>query len=84
MNKRGQTMPLAILAALGIFIIGFMFVNFLMPEVTTFRADMDCASAATISDGGKILCLIGDATVPYFIIAVVSLAVGVIVARLKF
>jgi len=83
MNKKAQTMPLAILAALAIFVIGFMFVNFIMPEITTFRTAMDCSSASTIHDGGKILCLIGDTTVPYFIITIVSLAVGVIVARLR-
>ena len=52
MNKKGG-IGLAILSTIGIFIIGFMFLNFLMPEVTQFRADMSCASADEIHDGGK-------------------------------
>lgn len=83
MNKLGQTMPLAILSAVAIFIIGLMFVNFIMPEVTNFRVDMDCSNADGIRDGAKILCLIGDATVPYFILAILSLGVGVIIARIR-
>jgi len=83
MNKKGQTMPLAILSAIAIFIVGLMFVNFIMPEVTNFRTGMDCVNAESIRDGAKILCLIGDAVVPYFIIVIVSLAVGVIIARLR-
>lgn len=83
MNKSGQTMGLAILSALAVFIIGLMFVNFIMPEVTTFRSALECSSAATISDGTKLLCLIGDATIPYLIIGIVSLAVGAITARMN-
>lgn len=83
MNKKGQSMGLAILSFLAVLIIGLMFVNFLMPEITTFRADMSCASAESISDGTKLLCLIGDATIPYLIIGIVSLAVGAITARMN-
>lgn len=83
MNKRGQTMGLAILAAVGVFIIGLMFVNFIMPEIAIFRGAMDCASADTISSGTKVICLIGDATVPYLIVAIVSLAIGAITSRLN-
>ena len=83
MNKKGQTMGLAILSFLAVFIIGLMFVNFLLPEVTTFRTNMSCSSASTISDGTKLLCLFGDLTVPYVILLVVSLAVGAITSRLN-
>lgn len=83
MNSKGQTMGLAILSFLAVLIIGLMFVNFLLPEVTNFRVDMSCASADTISDGTKLLCLFGDATVPYVIVLIVSLAVGAITVRLN-
>jgi len=83
MNKRGQTLGLAILSSIAIFIIGFMFLNFLMPEITTFRTDMNCASYDTIHDGTKILCLISDATVPYFILLILSLSFGAIISRLN-
>lgn len=75
-------MGLAILSFIAIIIIGFTFVNFLMPEISQFRIDMNCASATTISSGTKILCLIGDATIPYVIVAILALAVGAITARL--
>lgn len=75
-------MGLAILSALAVFIIGLMFVNFIMPEVTTFRTAMSC-SDSTISDGAKLLCLFGDVTVPYVIVTILSLAVGAITSRLS-
>jgi hypothetical protein len=81
--KKGQTMPLAILSAIAIFIVGFTFINFLLPEVTDFRTNIGCGTVATLSDGGKILCLIGDSVIPYVILSVLSLAVGVIVARMR-
>ena len=81
MNKRGATLGLAILSALGVFIIGFMMINFLIPEVSTFRIDMNCAHTDDISDGTKLLCLIGDAGIPLFILAIISLGVGAITRR---
>lgn len=84
MNKKGQTMPLAILSSIAIFIVGFTLVNFLLPEVNTFRANIGCATPSAISDGAKILCLAGDGIVPYVIIAIISLAIGVITARMRF
>ena len=83
MNKKGG-IGLAILSTIGIFIIGFMFLNFLMPEVTQFRADMSCASADEIHDGGKILCLISDTVVPYWILLILSIGLGAITSRLIF
>ena len=82
MNRRGQTMALAIMSAIGVFIIGLMFVNFIMPEVTNFRTDMNCENATAISDGAKLLCLAGDSVVPYFILLVFSIGIGAITARL--
>ena len=83
MNKRGQTMALGILSFLAVIIVGFTFVNFLLPEVSTFRADMSCASVDTISDGTKLMCLFGDATIPYVIVIILGLAIGTITSRLK-
>jgi len=79
-NKKGS-LGLAILSTIGIFIIGFMFLNFLMPEVTQFRADMNCASADEIHDGVKILCLITDTVVPYWILLILSIGLGAITSR---
>lgn len=83
MNKKGQSMGLGILSFLAVLIIGLTFINFLMPEVTTFRTSMSCASADTISDGTKLLCLFGDAVIPYVIVLIFSLAIGAITSQMK-
>jgi hypothetical protein len=82
MNKKGS-LGLAIVSSIVVFIIGLMMINFVMPEVTTFRTDMNCADAANISDGTKLLCLAGDATVPYFILIVFSLVIGGLTSRMR-
>lgn len=82
-NKHAQTLGLAILSALAVFICGFVFLNFLFEPINTFRADMSCASPATISSGVKILCLVTDGVVPFFILGILSLAVGAVTARLS-
>lgn len=82
-NKRGQTMGLAILSALAVFVCGFVFINFLLPEVTDFRTNLSCSSVDTIHDGVKILCLFGDLTIPLVILGILSLAVGAIISRIN-
>jgi hypothetical protein len=84
MNNKGQILGLSILSFLGILIIGFTLLNFLMPEVTNFRSAMSCSDAANIADGVKVTCLIGDATIPVFIAGILSLAIGVIARRFIF
>jgi len=74
-GKRGQ-MGLAILGSIFCLLIGLLMVNFLMPEVTTFRTDMNCGSPTEIRDGVKLLCLMADATVIYWIVIVLSLVLG--------
>ena len=82
MNKKGQTMALTIMSAILIFIVGLMFLNFIMPEVSTARANLQCSSADTITDATKLLCLAIDGTVPYWILMVFSIGIGAITARL--
>lgn len=84
MNNKGQILGLSILSFLGILIVGFMFLNFILPEVDTFRINLDCSNAAGISDGGKVLCLVGDLAVPLLIIAILSIAIGAILKRFIF
>ena len=83
-NKKAQTLGLSIITMLGIFIVGFTLLNFLMPEVAQFRVSMNCATPASITDGTKLLCLMSDATVPYWILLILSIAIGGITARLVF
>lgn len=82
MNNKGQnSIMLAIFVALLIFIAGMTFLNFIKPEVTSARTNLSC-SDLTQSDGVKLTCLVFDVVVPYFIIAIFSIAGGVIVERL--
>ena len=81
-NKKAS-LGLGIVSSLVVLIIGLMMVNFLMPEITTFRTDMNCSDAANISDGTKLLCLLVDTTVPYFIVIIFSLVIGGITSRLN-
>jgi hypothetical protein len=82
MNNKGQTLGLAILSSIFIFIIGMMIINFIMPEVTDFRINLNCADAEAISDGTKLLCLVGGTVVPYWILLIFSIIVGAIVSRM--
>jgi len=82
-NKKGQTLGLAIVSSILCLIIGMMLLNFLMPEITDFRINAQCSNAAGIHDGVKLLCLVSDAAVPYFIVVVFSLVIGGITARLS-
>lgn len=82
MNKGGQTLFIAILVGVMIFIAGMVFMNYLGPEITNARAAtaLDCSNPA-ISDGNKLACLGVDLVVPYFIIIVISAAGGLITAK---
>ena len=82
-NKRGQTMGIAILSAIVIFIIGIMCINFLLTEVSTARIELSCDDASSISDGSKFLCLIVDTQIPYFIWLVFSISLGAVLARMN-
>lgn len=80
-DKRGSGLGIAIITAFFIFIIGFATLNLLTPEVTTFRTDMNCASADDISDATKLLCLVGGISIPYWILLILSITIGGILSR---
>ena len=82
MNKKGQSLGLGIMSAIFVFIVGIMFINFIMPEVSTARTELNCADASNISDGTKLLCLVVGTTIPYWIILIFSIAIGFITARM--
>ena len=81
MNNNGQSVMLAILFGVIIFIIGIMFINFLMTDVTTAKSELSCSDEANISDGTKLTCLIVGGTIPYFIVAIVGVTGGLLVKR---
>ena len=81
MNKKGQSLALGIFSAVFVFIIGMLFINFLMPEVATTRIALDCSNAAGISDGTKLMCLVIGSSVIYWIILIFSISIGFITER---
>ena len=83
MNNKGQIaeLGLAVLIAMMLFMSGMIALNILKDSVTDARTGLSCSSPATISDGTKILCLIVDGVVPYFIISIISVAGGLIISK---
>lgn len=79
-SKKAQFgLGFAIIAAIMIFIVGMITVNFIKDEVTRTRGEVVCSNPS--SDGTKLLCLTIDVVVPYFIVTVLSLAGGLIIAK---
>lgn len=83
MNNKAQLsgLGISIIIAIFLFLIGMMCIGFIKDEVTRARGGLSCSSA-TISDGSKMTCLLVDVVVPYFIITIISVAGGIITARL--
>jgi hypothetical protein len=79
MNRKG--IMTSIWFGIFIFLVGIVFINFLMPDVSDARIALDCSNAAGISDGNKMVCLLVDVTVPYWIMLVISVMGGVILDR---
>ena len=73
---------LSIFFAVFIFLFMILFVNFIIPDVDTFRTAMQCDNPSAITDGGKLTCLLGDSVVVYFICLVFSVSGGIVLDRL--
>ena len=81
MNKNGQTLGIAIISGIVILIIGLTIVNLIIPEVDRARTDLSCSSPDDISDGTKLLCLVVDTTVIYWIVIIFSVLIGGIAGK---
>lgn len=79
MNKKAQSTGLTIIGVIVFVIAGFTMINFLFDEVDTFRLDLDCASPDSISSATKLVCLVGDLSIPLWIFAIISLVVILII-----
>ena len=81
MNNKGQSLMLALLAAVMIFMAGMLMLNHIKDDVTLTRAiGLDCTNS-NISDGAKMTCLGVDLVIPILIIAIVSAAGGAVLSR---
>ena len=76
-------MGLAIMGLIFFIIIGLMSVNFLFDEVTTARTGLSCSDTDNISDGTKLLCLVVDISIPYWIWIIVAVALGFVLVRIN-
>ncbi len=82
MNKKGQSVGLSIIGLIFFIIIGLASINFFFDEVDTARTELSCATPDDISDGSKLVCLIADISIPYFIWIIISVGVGLVLVRL--
>lgn len=82
MNKRGQSLGISIISVLFFLVVAFSSINFIMDRVTDTTTDLNCDSAETLTGGSMFLCLMTDVTVIYFIMSIMAVIIGTIVARL--
>lgn len=75
MNKKGAAM-LGILVGFLFFISGALFIQHMGDSVISSRVGLSCTDVGNITDGTKVTCLIVDLAVPYFIMGILSIAVG--------
>jgi hypothetical protein len=80
-NKKGQSFGISIMSLIFLVIIGFMCVNFFFNEISTARTNLSCASPELISDGSKLLCLIVDLTIPYWIWIILVVGISFVLVR---
>lgn len=81
--KKAQLAQLGMICLISLmfFMAGMIALNLIKDSVTDARTNLSCSSASTISDGTKLVCLLVDGTVPYFIISVFAIAGGMIVTK---
>lgn len=80
MNKKGNVYA-SIMVALIIIIVGFTIANFLKSPIDDARIGLNCDNASAISDGTKVMCLVVDSSMIYFIILLLGIAGGVITEK---
>lgn len=76
-NKKGSAFFFGISIALFVWIIGIMVIPFFEDSVDLFRTNMDCTNT-TITSGNQVACLMGGGIIPYFIIFIVGVVLGII------
>ena len=80
-NKKGS-MFISIIMAIMLFMIGMVVVNFIKAPIDDARISLNCDNAAAISDGTKMLCLVEDISLVYFMVLVISIAGGCLIDKI--
>ena len=79
-NKKAQgTILFSVLIAIMLFFVGMLAISFIESAISGARTDNTCSAPAT--DGTKLLCLLFDGVIPYFFVAIISIAGGAIINR---
>ena len=83
MSKKGQAVLWGIMMMVFLFMLGMTLIDPIKDTVTQVRSadQLNCTSDA-ITDGAKSSCLIVDLMLPYFIVAVFSVAGGVAFSKI--
>ena len=83
MNNKGQAVLWGLMMMVFLFMFGMTIIDPMKDVITDVRAadQLDCTNSS-ITDGAKSSCLIIDLTLPYFIVAVFSVAGGVAFSRI--
>lgn len=90
MENRGQSILMAVIVGVMLFMVGMIFLNFITPDSwvdgsDSMMTELGCGnstnSGTDISDGVKATCLIGEIIIPYSIMIILSAVAGIILAR---
>ena len=80
-DSKKANMFSVILMTFLLFTTGMIVANFLKAPIDDARIALDCSNSAGITDGTKLVCLVCDFSLIYWIILVVSIAGAVILDK---
>ena len=82
MNKKGSLFMAFVIAGM-IFFAGVILIPLFHDQIDSVRTSLSCSTPLTITDGTKVLCLLVDSYVPYYIWIILSLMGGIILSKLQ-
>jgi len=80
-KKKGKRANIYLGLGMGLFIyiMGVLFLPFILDDIDSSRLNLDCSNSSAISDGTKLTCLGISGLVPYYIWFFISVALGYII-----
>lgn len=78
MNKKGN-IYFGMGMGIFIFIMGMLFLPFILDDIDTSRASLNCSTPSAITDGAKLTCLAISGLTPYYIWFFISISLGFII-----
>jgi hypothetical protein len=80
-NKKGTIFSFVLLTIM-LFVTGLIITNFLKSPIDETRISLSCSTPDDISDGTKLMCLLIDSTIIYWIVLIFSLLGGIALNKL--